>query len=181
MSLLWNFFDLGLYFHIDNCWDRWYNCKRWLCASAGTGRQARLRCVCLRRTGSSPVSRTRLKTPHGCVVFFVAHCAISAFLPSRESHFVGFAIFIARVSDWHQFRHPNPGKTPHSCVVFFVAQCAISSFSLIANSMFNGGRDFCYPYILKEKKPSFGISPKETCSLPIPKTPVPLLELSPAL
>ena len=58
MSLLWNFFDLGLYFHIDNCWDRWYNCKRWLCASAGTGRQARLRCVCLRRTGSSPVSRT---------------------------------------------------------------------------------------------------------------------------
>lgn len=65
-----------------------------LCGSAGIGRQARLRCVCLRRTGSSPVSRTRLKTPHGCVVFFVAHCAISAFLPSRESHFVGFAIFL---------------------------------------------------------------------------------------
>ena len=125
--------------------------------------------------------RTRLKTPHGCVVFFVAHCAISAFLPSRASHFVGFALFIARVSDWHQIRHPNPGKTPHSCAVFFVAQCAISSVSLIANSMFNGGRDFCYPYILKEKKPSFGTSPKETCSLPIPKTPVPLLELSPAL
>ena len=26
--------------------------------NAGTGRQARLRCVCPRRTGSSPVSRT---------------------------------------------------------------------------------------------------------------------------
>ena len=73
----------------------------------------------------------------------------------------------------------SPQPRPHSCAVFFVAQCAISSFSLIANSMFNGGRDFCYPYILKEKKPSFGTSPKETCSLPIPKTPVPLLELSP--
>ncbi len=151
--------------YLDICSAGCYNIQRWLCASAGTGRQARLRCVCLRRTGSSPVSRTSGKLP----------------LPSRESHFVGFAIFIARVSDWHQFRHPNPGKTPHSCVVFFVAQCAISSFSLIANSMFNGGRDFCYPYILKEKKPSFGTSPKETCSLPIPKTPVPLLELSPAL
>ena len=112
--------------YLDICNAGCYNIQRWLCASAGTGRQARLRCVCLRRTGSSPVSRTSGKLP----------------LPSRESHFVGFAIFIARVSDWHQFRHPNPGKTPHSCLVFFVAQCAISSFSLIANSMFNGGAIF---------------------------------------
>ena len=35
-----------------------------ICASAGTGRQARLRCVCLRRTGSSPVSRTSVPRSH---------------------------------------------------------------------------------------------------------------------
>ena len=42
-------------------------------------------------------------------------------LPSRESHFVGFAIFIARVSDWHQFRHPNPD---HTAVRYFLLRSA---------------------------------------------------------
>ena len=33
-----------------------------ICECAGTGRQARLRGVCLRRMGSSPITRTRKKT-----------------------------------------------------------------------------------------------------------------------
>ena len=42
-----------------------------ICASAGTGRQARLRCVCLRRTGSSPVSRTSLPPSYKWVGAFI--------------------------------------------------------------------------------------------------------------
>ena len=34
-----------------------------ICASAGTGRQARLRGVCLRRTGSSPVYAHQMMEP----------------------------------------------------------------------------------------------------------------------
>ena len=37
--------------------------KRTTCESGGIGRRARLRGVCLRRTGSSPVSRTRKRIP----------------------------------------------------------------------------------------------------------------------
>ena len=45
---------------IDRIYRKWYNNCRWLkCERAGTGRQARLRGVCLWRTGSSPVARTK--------------------------------------------------------------------------------------------------------------------------
>ena len=54
---------------LDNPSFECYNIQRWLCASAGTGRQARLRCVCLRRTGSSPVSRTTSSTLMGTRFF----------------------------------------------------------------------------------------------------------------
>ena len=48
---------------IDRIYRKWYNNCRWLkCERAGTGRQARLRGVCLWRTGSSPVSRTTKET-----------------------------------------------------------------------------------------------------------------------
>ena len=48
---------------IDRIYRKWYNNCRWLkCERAGTGRQARLRGVCLWRTSSSLVSRTKFET-----------------------------------------------------------------------------------------------------------------------
>ena len=46
-------------------------CPGFICESAGTGRQARLRCVCLWRVGSSPISRTKGKSFRTFPLLFV--------------------------------------------------------------------------------------------------------------
>ena len=66
---------------IDRVYRKWYNNCRWLkCERAGTGRQARLRGVCLWRTGSSPVARTKKGWRNRCHPdFFQYSCGFPGF------------------------------------------------------------------------------------------------------
>ena len=67
---------------IDRVYRKWYNNCRWLkCERAGTGRQARLRGVCLWRTGSSPVARTKKGWRNRCHPYFFQYsCGFPGFL-----------------------------------------------------------------------------------------------------
>ena len=48
----------------------WYHVSQVIRECAGTGRQARLRGVCLRRTGSSPVTRTSVGSYKGLEISY---------------------------------------------------------------------------------------------------------------
>ena len=90
-----------------------------LCGHGGIGRRARFRFWWVSRAGSSPVARTRLsldaiRVPGSAFsfAFSLALAAGSDLVTSTggELHsqtasftFVGFAVFLARVSRWHLF------------------------------------------------------------------------------